>query len=119
MPTSVLCGGDEQAVKKGTLETSTKNGRGKLEGGSVKIVTRSTKGVFQYLGKLIYQQVENGNSMPVTLTSAESKRYNFRATGDALFVVTKNNSRRDDIILVEIPIVYQQLIVGFRLTYLP
>ena len=100
LPTSVLCGGDEQAVNKGTLETSTKNGRGKLEGGSVKIVTRSTKGVFQYLGKLIYQQVENGKSMPVTLTSAESKQYNFRATGDALFVVKKNNSRRDDIVSV-------------------
>ena len=38
--------------------------------------------------------------MPVTLTSAESKQYNFRATGDALFVVKKNNSRRDDIVSV-------------------
>ena len=72
----------------------------KYKNASLKIVTRSTKSMFDYLGKLAYQQVEKGQKTPVTLVTEESRKYNYRGTGDALFVASNIMTSGSDIVSV-------------------
>lgn len=101
LPKTMLCASDGSRQQRSPLTLGTGvNQLKKYKNASLKIVTRSTKSMFDYLGKLTYEQVEKGRKTPVTLVTEESRKYNYRGTGDALFVVTKNKTSGSDIVSV-------------------
>ncbi len=99
LPKNALCGAndlpDEQAGQK--------IGSG-LEGrhnASLKVVTRSTGGVFNYLGNLIYRQVDSPAPYRLALTSEEARTYNYLGRGDSLIYVLKDTVQAGDLVRVE------------------
>ncbi len=99
LPRSMLCNSKEAPVDKGLLKTG--KGSETLKNASLRIIPRSTRGIFEYLGKVVYQHVER-KATPVILTSEEAKKYNYQKTGDRLFVIEKNNRKSDDIVSVKL-----------------
>ena len=86
----MLCASDGSRQQSSSLTLGTGvNQLKKYKNASLKIVTRSTKSMFDYLGKLAYQQVEKVRKTPVTLVTEESRKYNYRGTGDALLLSRK------------------------------
>ena len=100
LPRSMLCNSNEAPMDKGLLKTGKESKS--LKNASLRIIPRSTRGVFEYLGKVVYQQVERKAATPVILTSEEAKQYNYQQTGDRLFVIEKNNKKSDDIVSVKL-----------------
>ena len=86
-------------MDKGLLKTGKDSKT--LRNASLRIIPRSTRGIFEYLGKVAYQQVEGRAATPVILTSEEAKQYNYQQTGDSLLVIEKNSRKSDDIVSVE------------------
>ena len=100
LPRSMLCNSKEAPVDKGLLTIG--KGSKTLKNASLRIIPRSTRGIFEYLGKVVYQQVERKAATPVILTSEEAKKYNYQQTGDRLLVIEKNNRKSDDIVSVKL-----------------
>jgi len=99
LPKTALCGAADRPVG----QAGQKIGSG-LEGrhnASLKVVTRSARGVFNYLGNLIYQQVESPAPYRLPLTSEESKDYNYLGRGDSLIYVLKDKRQDNDLVRVE------------------
>lgn len=98
IPSSMLCSlGDTDAlIEDGSLKMG--GASNKFRNASLKVTTRSTKRVFEYLGKLVYLQ--NKGEKVINLKSNSSKEYNYLNEGNKFFVVQKNNSKRDDIVSV-------------------
>jgi len=100
LPSAMLCNSKEAPVDKGLLKTGKESKT--LKNASLRIIPRSTRGIFEYLGKVVYQQVERKAATPVILTSEEAKKYNYQQTGDRLLVIEKNNRKSDDIVSVKL-----------------
>jgi hypothetical protein len=101
LPKPMHCGNNSSTQNSQTLNLGNGNHRlEKYKGVSLSIITRSTKGMFDYLGQLAYQQVERDIETPVRLVTDEAKKYNYQNTGDAIFVVTKNNTKSSDVVSV-------------------
>jgi hypothetical protein len=99
IPSSMLCshGDTNTLVEDGSLKIG--NASKKFKNASLKVTTRSTRRVFEYLGKLVYLQ--NNGSEVISLRTNSSKEYNYLNEGDGFFVVKKNNTKGDDIISVK------------------
>ncbi len=100
LPRAMLCNSKEAPVDKGLLKTGRESKT--LKNASLRIIPRSTRGIFEYLGKVVYQQVERKAATPVILTSEEAKKYNYQQTGNRLLVIEKNNRKSDDIVSVKL-----------------
>ena len=100
LPRAMLCNSNEAPMDKGLLKTGKESKS--LKNASLRIIPRSTRGIFEYLGKVVYQQVERKAAKPVILTSEEAKKYNYQQTGDRLLVIEKNNRKSDDIVSVKL-----------------
>ena len=99
LPKNALCGANDLPDEK----AGQKIGSG-LEGrhdASLKVVTRSTGGVFNYLGNLIYQQVDSQAPYRLALTSEEARAYNYLGRGDSLLYVLKDTVQTGDLVRVE------------------
>jgi len=68
---------------------------------SLKVVTRSTGGVFNYLGNLIHRQVDSPAPYRLALTSEEARTYNYLGRGDSLIYVLKDTVQAGDLVRVE------------------
>lgn len=101
LPPTMHCGNNSSMQNSQSISLG--NGKHKLakyKGVTLNITTRSSKGIFDYLGQLAYQQVEKGIETPVRLVTEEAKKYNYQNTGDAIFVVRKNNTKNSDVVSV-------------------
>jgi hypothetical protein len=107
LPSSVMCGsldgaGLGAAPPPGTQQNfQTGTGLAGFENASLSVVIRSTRDVFNFLGNLIYQQVERPTPHRLVLTSQEAKDYNYLGRGNDLFVVRKNQTRSGDLVRVD------------------
>jgi hypothetical protein len=99
LPKTALCGAADRPVgKAGEKIGSSFEGR---QNASLKVVTRSARGVFNYLGNLIYQQVDSPNPYRLQLTSEESRDYNYLGRGESLIYVLKDKRQDNDLVRVE------------------
>jgi hypothetical protein len=99
LPNTALCGAADRPVgQAGEKIGSSLEGR---QDASLKVVTRSARGVFNYLGNLIYQQVGSPAPYRLPLTSEEAKNYNYLGRGDSLIYVLKDERQDNDLVQVE------------------
>lgn len=108
LPVSSLCGTSQQLGNSSTGKPegaeqnfATGSGIPGFQNAALSVTIRSTRDVFNYLGNVIYQQVETEKPMRITLQSQEAKDYNYMRRGDELLVVVKNQSRSDDLVKVD------------------
>ena len=101
LPKSLLCdAASRQAAQAGQKIKADARPEG-MRATSLKVVTRSTSGVFNYLGNLIYQQVESPTPYRLALTSQETRKNNYLRRGDNLIYVLKDQARADDLVQIE------------------
>ncbi|MBM3537489.1 MAG: hypothetical protein FJX55_06605 [Alphaproteobacteria bacterium] len=107
LPQSVMCGsldapGAGAAPQPGSQQNfQSGSGIAGFENASLSVVIRSTRDVFNFVGNLIYQQVERPVPHRLILTSQEAKNYNYLGRGDELIVVRKNQTRPGDLVRVD------------------
>ena len=101
MPTSALCSSEGSVLNLGNGEIKTGNsGKGAFKNASIKIVTRSARGLFDYLGKLVYLQNKQSQQIKITLETMNAYAYNYLNEGKELFVVKKDASVGDELLSV-------------------
>ena len=101
MPTSALCSSEGSVLNLGNGEIKTGNsGKGAFKNASIKIVTRSARGLFDYLGKLVYLQNKQSQQIKITLETMNAYAYNYLNEGNELFVVKKDASVGDELLSV-------------------
>ena len=99
IPESMLCSYGDTNAKVGDGSLKMGNGTKKFKNASLKVITRSTRGIFEYLGKLVYLQ--NSGSKNLKLTTTGAATFNYLGQGNELFVVKKNETSMNDIVSVD------------------
>jgi hypothetical protein len=107
LPSSALCGTSQQLGNSSTgkpegAEQNFAAGAAMpgFQNAALGVTIRSTRDVFNYLGNVIYQQVDTSKPVRITMRSQEAKDYNYLKRGEDLLVVVKNNSSRDDLVRI-------------------
>ena len=109
LPISALC---QRAQKGGTAETarppdtglqsfSVGQGFAGFANSTLIVDARSTRDVFNYLGNVIYEEVNNPKSTPLVMQTGEAKAYNYLHKGEDLLVVKKNDLHSNDLISID------------------
>jgi hypothetical protein len=106
LPQSSLCGTLDETSSNAQATGAQQNfqtgaGIAGFENASLSVVIRSSRDVFNFIGNLIYQQVERQVPHRLVLTSQEAKDYNYLGRGHDLFVVRKNQTRPGDLVRVD------------------
>ena len=94
-----LC--DEVGMPKATRVSNQQANILEYEGGTLRIVLRSTREIFNYLGNQLYSQVSEQRRAPLIMRTQEAKDYNYMNHGDSLLVVNKGQSHSDDLYRVQ------------------
>ncbi len=102
LPESVMCslGGLDAGSISGSGDLATGRALGQDENISIKFVTRSARGIFEYLGRLVFLQNRASNPISVELKSPEAVNYNYQNNGSQLFVVNKNQGQGKEFLSV-------------------
>ncbi|HEY3918887.1 MAG TPA: hypothetical protein VGL83_13910 [Stellaceae bacterium] len=108
LPPAILCqsarGGASAPLPGSTADQDTFHvgpGFAGFENATLKIETRSTRDVFDYLGDLIWLQDDSPKPLHLNMETQEAKDYNYLPVGNELFVVHKNQSHSDDIVSID------------------
>ena len=101
LPAHVLCGAAERHAGQADQTLGVGSAYKEFGDASLMVVPRSTSGVFNYLGNLIYRQAESSPPYRLALKSEEMKNYNYLGRGDDLIRVLKNQPHEGDLVRVE------------------
>jgi hypothetical protein len=108
LPNSALCNSappnakdEEKAPAGGEQKFAAGSSIGGFQNASLTVSVRSTRDVFNYLGNLIFMEVNSDKPLHPQMETQEAKDYNYLRHGDDLLVVVKNHPRSDDIVKID------------------
>ena len=108
LPNSALCNSappnakdEEKAPLGGEQKFAAGSSIGGFQNASLTVSVRSTRDVFNYLGNLIFMEVNSDKPLHPQMETQEAKDFNYLKRGDDLLVVVKNHPRSDDIVKID------------------